>query len=207
MGNLDTIGTIKGSRAITGITYYNNKITIGGNFKKENSTILNGIAQWSGSNWQPMGIGVWATPAIDSAGNGGNGLTEYKNNFYSAGSFFGAGGSYIGETTHICGHIAKWNGTAWNPLAGTYPPVCGFNNSCQALKVYNNNLYAGGFFSGSFDYTGMHTTQSISKWNDTVFSAIGQMAGDFPYPDGAVIDFCIYQNKLITGGIFYFNKW
>ena len=203
MGNLDTLGNINGQKVVSGISFYENKITIGGNFKKENSTVLNGIAQWTTNNWAPMGIGVWATPAVDSAGNGGGGLEKYKNEFYSAGVFFGAGGNYISETTHVCSDIAKWNGIDWNPLSGPNPPPSGFNNSCWALKVYHNNLYAGGYFGGSFDSNGIHPTQGISKWNDTIFSAVGQMDGDFP-PNGdfAVLDFCIYQNKLIAGGAF-----
>ena len=203
MGNLDTIGNINGQKGVAEITFYNGKITIGGNFKKENSTILNAIAQWSGNSWLPMGIGVWATTAVDSIGNGGGGLVGYKNKFYSAGSFIGAGGNYIGEINHTAGRIAKWDGLDWNPLSGLYPPASGFDGNCLALCVYKNNLYAAGGFSTSFDNTGTINTQGISKWNDTVFSAVGQMAGDFPpYYDFGVFDLCTYNNKLIACGEF-----
>ena len=203
MGNLDTLGNTNGNKAVNEICFYNNKITIGGNFKKENSSILNGISQWNGTNWEPMGIGVWWQVTIDSSGNGGGGLVEYKNSFYVAGVFTGAGGSHIGDSSHIAGYITKWNGTDWNPLSGAFPPYSGFNSSCLALKVYHNNLYAGGYFGGSWDATGAHTTNGISKWNDTIFSAVGQMSGDFPPNyDFPVLDLCVYNNKLIAGGEF-----
>ena len=71
MGNLDTFGiNVYQAKYVPGITFYNNKITIGGDFKKDGSTVLNGIAQWSGYNWQPMGLGVWWDQLADSSGNG-----------------------------------------------------------------------------------------------------------------------------------------
>ncbi len=204
LGLLDSVGTLNGNKVVNGITFYNNKITIGGNFKKENNTVLNGVAQWGGTNWNPMGIGVWwgGGASIDSTGNGGNGLVMYKNNFYAAGAMTGAGGVYVDDPIHIVGNIARWTGNDWFPLA---PSVAfsGFNNGCSVLQVYHNNLYAGGAFSGSWDATGSHATEAISRWNDTMFSACGQMSGDFPpNSDDFVMDFTIYQNKLIAGGYF-----
>ena len=205
MGMIDTSGNSNGTKAIGAISFYNNKITIAGNFKKEGTQILNGEAQWNGTNWTPMGIGEWwgDGSSIDSVGEGYCGLVSYKNKLYNAGTFAGAGGSHINDTSHFVGNIAKWDGTDWYPLCGSYPPYCGFNYSCTALHTYNNYLYIGGGFGTSNDLTGSHTTQGIAKWNDTVFSAVGQMAGDFPPNyDFNVISFCVYQNKLIAGGYF-----
>ncbi len=200
MGNIDTIGSNNGNRGVIGISFFNNKITAGGYFKKENTTSINGIAQWNGNNWTPMGIGLWSTIASDSCGNGGRGLVEYKNKLYSGGIFQGAGGNYINDPTHYAYSIAKWDGTDWNPMT---QPSDGFNSGCTALGVYHNNLYAGGAFGGSVDSFGVHSTQGISKWNDTTFSAVGQLDGDFPpWYAFNVMRFCIYQNKLIAGGAF-----
>ena len=201
MGNIDTVGNTNGNKIISGIYYYNNKITVGGNFKKENATILNGIAQWDGYQWQPMSAGVWwgDGAVIDSVGNGGGAFMEYKNKFYSAGVFIGAGGN-INNPLHLASNISNWDGVDWFPLS---QPSSGVNSTCTSLSVYHNNLYLGGWFGASFDSFGSHSTESISKWNDTVFSAVGQLAGDFlPYYDDAVIDLTVFQNKLIVGGYF-----
>jgi len=44
MGMIDTSGNSNGTKAIGAISFYNNKITIAGNFKKEGTQILNGEA-------------------------------------------------------------------------------------------------------------------------------------------------------------------
>ncbi len=191
--------------AVGDIAEYQGKIIIGGYFKKSNATTLNSIAQWNGYQWQSMGKGIWWGDggSIDSAGTiQFNGLTEYNGKLYASGAMEGAGGSHINDLTHSVLNITKWEGTDWFPL--TSPPLpSGVAQSCSALGVYNNNLYLGGGFNHSYDTSGVHVNQGIVKWNDTVFSPIGQLAGDFP-PNNFfdVMSFCNYQNKLIAGGFF-----
>ena len=212
MGNLDTAFFQTGRKFVEKIVFYDNKITIGGGFKKNlHGAVLNGVAQWNYNTWEPMGIGVWypfdySLETNDSTGNGGGGLENFRGEFYSAGVFFGAGGTAIdlNDASHICNDIAKWDGTDWHPLLIPGNGVHnGVNAICTALKAYNNNLYVGGYFGASFDSTGAHSTQGIAKWNGTVFSSVGLFAGDFPpNQDFSVLDFCIFNNKLIAGGYF-----
>ncbi|OFY82953.1 MAG: hypothetical protein A3F72_03340 [Bacteroidetes bacterium RIFCSPLOWO2_12_FULL_35_15] len=190
----------EGNAVVSGITAYQGKITIGGYFKKSGTNVLNGIAQWNDTQWQAMGIGVWYTATPDSSGNGGFGMATYNNRFYCSGIFEGAGGAIINDPMHKANNISKWDGTDWNPLS---EPNDGVNSSCTALNVYKGNLYLGGFFNISGDTSGIHATQAIAKWNDTVFSAIGQFYGNFPpYNYDAVLDFTVYNDKLIAGGYF-----
>lgn len=191
-----------GNAVVSGITDYQGTITIGGYFKKSGTNTLNGVAQWSGTQWEGMGLGFWITAIPDSVGNGGFGMATYNSKLYCSGIFEGAGGTFITDPMHQANAIAKWDVSDWFPMT---QPNDGVNNSCTALQVYNGNLYLGGFYGGSFDSSGVVGTQGISKWNDTVFSAIGQLSGNFPpYSYFAVLDFTVYNNKLIAAG--YFNS-
>lgn len=189
-----------GNAVVSGITDYQGKITIGGYFKKSGTNTLNGIAQWNGAQWQGMGIGFWITASPDSSGNSGFGMATYNGKLYCGGVFEGAGGTIINDPLHKANGIAKWDVTDWFPMT---QPDDGVNSSCTALQVYNGNLYLGGFFSASFDSAGVHGTQGIAKWNDTVFSSVGQFYGNFPPGNyDAVLDFTLYDDKLIAGGYF-----
>jgi len=196
MGNIDALPSFNGRRVVQGITSFNNSLIIGGSFKKEGTTILNGVGKWGWNNWQSMGLGTWALQSVDSGANGGRGLITYHNTLYCGGGFSGAGGSYIDEPSHHANNIARWVSNDWNPLS---QPMSGFNNGVAASCVYKNNLYIGGPFGFSNDYTGAHYTLGLSKWNDTVFSNVGNFTGPV---DDFVGSFTIFNDKLIAGGLY-----
>ncbi|MBU3728159.1 MAG: hypothetical protein FGM37_02775 [Phycisphaerales bacterium] len=79
---------------------------------------------------------------------------------YAAGSFRSASGV-------VAERIARWNGSAWEPVGG------GFNGTVHALAVFDDGsgeaLYAGGIFSSA----GGVAANRIAKWNGTAWSAVG----------------------------------
>jgi trimeric autotransporter adhesin len=184
------------------ITSYHGNITIGGRFKRSGSTILNGITQWISNQWQPMGIGVWMGDGgiPDSVGYA-SGFVDYNNKLFAVGAFGGAGGNYINDPSHVVNAIAKWDGTDWFPLT---QPGDGFDSNSLGICEYYGKLYIGGHFGTAFDSSGAtNGCEGIVRWNDTTFSTCGYFLGDFP-PFGydAALNFCVFQNKLITAGFF-----
>ena len=197
MGTLDTLGNQNGNKEVYTITDFNNKITLGGDFKYTGTTILNSVAQWNGIQWQSMSTGLWESMVVQ--GNGGAfGLSQYHSKLYCVGGFEGAGG-IIFNSNHYAYNIAKWDTTDWYPMT---KPADGFNSGGSALGVYHNNLYAGNFAGTAFDSSGTIAAQGIVRWNDTVFSAVGQLAGDFPPGYFGAMAFANFNNKLIVGGYF-----
>ncbi len=189
--------------SVHSIISYNSRITISGYFKRSNSTVLNSISYWDNSNWNPMGIGVWwplTSQPNDSAGGGAGGLVEYNSKLYIAGAFIGAGGTNINDTSHYANNIAKWDGNDWNPLTQAGD---GFNNGIGSIFVYKGNLYIGGSFDTGLDSSGFTVGIGLLRWNDTTFSNVGNLDGDFP-PNGefSAEAFTEYQDKLIMGGYF-----
>jgi len=198
MGILDTLDGGNGPKGVCTFIKYNNKITIGGAFKYTGTTILNSVAQWNGNQWQPMSSGIWDANSIQGEG-GVFGFKEYHNKLYCVGGFEGAGGIMFHQN-HYAYNIAKWDNTDWYPMT---QPADGFNQGSDALGVYHDKLYAGHWGGNAFDSSGMIIAHGIARWNDTVFSAIGQLYGDFPiYGDFAAMAFTNFDNKLIVGGCF-----
>lgn len=196
MGN----GLTMGSPCIAqSINSYQGKIIVNGYFETAGTASVNAIAQWDGYQWLPMGLGLWRMDAFLTSGAR---LIEYNNRLYSTGGFQGAGGSFIGDTPHLANGIARWDGSDWYPLTPG-PQPSGINSACYGLQVYHNNLYLGGHFGNAFDSSGTITSKGIARWNDTVFSSVGQLGGNYP-PWGyyAALDFCIYNDQLIAGGFF-----
>lgn len=85
-----------------------------------------------------------------------------------------------------CG-IKEWNGTSWQCLGDSTAPVYG-------LYVYNNQLYATGFF----DSIGGIAASRIAIWNGTNWSAVDTTRW---YGSGATC--CMFYNgDLYMGGAF-----
>ena len=197
MGNIDTLGP-NGNKGVCTINQFNSKITIGGFFKSSGTIILNSIARWNSNQWQPMSTGVWDNGSAQGEGSV-VGFSKYHNKLYCVGGFEGAGGSVF-NSNHYAYNIAKWDTTDWYYLT---QPGDGFNQGGGAVGVYRNKLYEGNFAGSATDSSGTIAAQGIVRWNDTVFSAVGQLAGDFP-PNGyfGAMAFTNYNNKLIVGGYF-----
>jgi hypothetical protein len=191
-------GGISAAPTIATIYYYNGEITIGGFFKKSGSTTLNGIGQWDGNQWLPIGTGIFEDLLPGDSGIGHD-LKVYNSKLYFGGSFTVAGGSSEADTMKAANNIAKWDGASWEPMTKRGD---GFNGGVGSLQVYHNNLYIGGGFNVSLDSTGFLYTTTIAKWNDTAFSRIGKFISNHPSGDDYVQDLCVYNDKLIAGGFF-----
>ena len=114
------------------------EVYVGGEFTQAGGIVANGIAQWNGTAWSPLGAGLALNPVTLESGAkvvavAGNGEV------YVGGSITGAGGL-------AANGVAKWNGTAWSTL-GT-----GTNGPVQALAARaTGQLYAGGTFTATGD--------------------------------------------------------
>ena len=181
------------------INAFQGNIIIGGQFKTSGSTILNSVGKWDGQHWKPMGIGAWL-PSPNQDADVAN-FPFYKSKLYIIGYILGAGGSFVGDTTHRVGDIAKWNGSDWFPLCSN-PIYSGFDFFAYSSSIYNNNLYIGGDFQQTIDSSGALYSQGIARWNDTVFSSPGIMTTNHVLGMPSLWALKVYNNKLIAGGAF-----
>lgn len=108
------------------------------------------------------------------------GMTSWNGYIVNCGNFNLAGQTPVGN-------IAKWDGFQWSSIGG------GFNYEPNDVAVYNNELYATGFFDTAIGYG---PRNFIAKWNGTQWEDLGRGLENV----GNVMT--VYNNELIVGGFF-----
>ena len=108
---------------VNALTYYNNKLYAGGNFAGEigNSTPMDKIARWTGTQWEPVPDAQFASAV--------NNFAIFNGDLISGGAFSN------------WNNIVGYNGTTWYNL-GT-----GLNGRVRDMEVYKGELYACGDFT------------------------------------------------------------
>ncbi len=121
----------------------------GGVFTTAGGVSANYVAQWDGTAWSDVGLGMnneVRALAADSSGK-----------VYAGGLFTTAGGVTMN-------YVAMWNGSAWSAL-GT-----GLSGGVKALTCDSSgNLYAAGFFTTASGVT----VNNVAMWNGSSWSALG----------------------------------
>lgn len=157
------------------LTTYQGELIAGGEFMHAGDAIVNHIARWDGSSWQPLG------PGLD--GNGVYALQVYEGDLIAGGWFRSSGGVPLN-------HIARWDGTAWHPLdsgVGAYD-----SDYVQALTVFDGKLIAG----GPFTQAGMESARYIAQWDGTAWGPVGTGMNN------RVCALATYDGRLVAGGFF-----
>ncbi len=99
-----------------------------------------------------------APPALSGPDNG----TVWSSAFGSDGSYY-VGGSFTDVGGRPMAGIARWDGTAWQPL-GT-----GIAGTVYIIRTVGNDVYAG----GAFTTAGGVTVNGIARWNGSEWSGFG----------------------------------
>ncbi len=170
-----------------------------------------GVARWTGTTWVYLPVGgqsfhyvlaefdgslilatdyhiyryigtTWVTIG-SKYGNGGGSRTFaiYNGQLYVGGDFV----DFDGSTAR---GIARWNGTAWEPVAG------GIHGTVNQLLVHNGVLIA----AGGFDSAGTVAAANIATWD-------GYFWGYYLYPgtDGPIYAMCHVGDDIYIGGRFF----
>jgi hypothetical protein len=148
--------------AVSALIVFNSELIAGGEFTAVGGVSANHIARWDGTQWQPLGQGVYggvlALTVFNGepiAGTGEPGAilrwdgTEWHT--ISAGLYNGgvsalavlngeliAGGSFTSIGGVSANRVARWDGAQWRPLGS------GMNDWVSSLTVFNGQLIAGG---------------------------------------------------------------
>ncbi len=154
-----------------------NILYVGGIFSQAGPIPMVGIAKWDGANYSGLGQGVMVGSGISSL-HLDNGVLY-------------AGGTFTNMDGVPTKNIAGWNGLTWSPL-GLGLDTIGATTVIKALATYNNELYAGGYFSRS----GATFLSYIAKWDGANWLPVGGGT------NGVVSSLCVYNNELYVGGTF-----
>lgn len=147
-----------------------------GNFDTIAGQPTNGIATWDGVNFNPILL------PVDPNYQGITSIVEYQNDIYIAGGMF-VGGK---------GDVLKYNGSSWGSTTGG--GFLGPYSGARQLIVYNNELYAAGYFEMANGNPGNNIIKwDGNQWHDVGFGTVGSYI--------AINKLLVYHSKLwVFGG-------
>lgn len=175
--------------ALTGEDLY-----VGGTFTHIGGVWANRVAKWDGDDWSALG--------------GGMSNPSYKVNFTTvsalavSGADVYAGGNFETAEGVTVNNVARWDGSAWNPLNGGASGI-GVNGAVHSLLVSGSRLYVGGAFNaaGNMMTSGPGIQASyIAQWESGAWSQVG---GGMNWHVNALL---MSGNDLVVGGSFISTK-
>jgi hypothetical protein len=153
-----------------------------------------GLARWDGHTWHALGSGLQAEAGSTNPPWARALAAGPAHSLYVAGDFATAGGQPSAQ-------VAKWTGTAWEPLGAGLPGSFAINTLVVAP---NGDLYAGGEISLD---TGKSSFAMVARWNGRAWSRVGAFDADNPCQGsgnaGQVFALAVTPTgELYVGGIF-----
>jgi len=165
-----------------------------GRFIWAGGQVVNSIAKWGATDWEPIGQGLMdkAGPIGPGAEGDGYGFEIYQDTLYLFGEF--------DSINDVEAHgLAKFDGNKWYPVFGL-PRFDSVSdpNLIMAAKWYHGDLYIGGGFYYQPDTS--PPMIDLAKWNDTAWVAVqtGITGGVGSYFSTLEI----FQDELIVAGGF-----
>ncbi len=173
----------------------------GGSFTEAGGQPAKYIAKWDGAEWSALGVllddGLYGRVSALAVFDDGSGPA-----LFAGGNFTIADGIFVDN-------IAKWNGTQWSALDGSFG--IGTDGSVRALAVYDdgsgNALYAGGYF----ETAGGVRVNRIARWDGNRWLPLSAplgvgIDGSYGDYDRAVYTLGVFNdgtgNALFAGGSF-----
>jgi hypothetical protein len=156
-------------------------LVVGGGFSIAREIAALNVAAWDGTRWHSLGPGLTLNDESP----------YYLERIYALTVFDGqliAGGDIRASADQPLAHIARWDGTAWLPLAD------GLNGVVRALSVHQGELIA----AGTFTAAGEVVAHGIARWNGARWAALG-----LGIDDGVAYALAEYDGDLIAAGTFW----
>lgn len=138
----------------------NGELVVAGSFLQAGGTLPAGrVARWDGTAWQFMG-------ALYTDNPGSTVISVQALAQLQDGSIVAGGNFRNADNGTVVNHIARWDGFAWQPMAGGVSPSA----SVQALvKLPSGDLIAG----GTFGQAGGVAANRIARWDGFGWSPLG----------------------------------
>lgn len=173
---------------------YEGDLIAGGAFYRAGTQPTRDIARWNGADWAPMGLG------LEDGGqyyDPSSGYYYYEPSAVRALAVYQgaliAGGSFARSGPFQLPSLARWEGSAWIPIASR------IEGPVHALAVSGDTLYAGGQISS----VGYEPTPAIARWDGERWSAMGSgLTISTGYGVADVRALLAYQGRVIAGGSF-----
>jgi hypothetical protein len=176
---------------VSSLVVCNGKLYAFGSFNKIGTTSCNKMAVWDGTTWTPITFPFSNYGIADAV--------EYNGELYIGGNLFNGASA---------GGLIKFDGTTWSVVG---QGIQGNSAWVNALKVFNNELYIGGYFQKGAGNAG----DFLMKWDGTNYKEViggldGQIWNITAVPDGLIATGCFsnpykYVLKISNSGICGYN--
>ena len=162
---------------------------VAGGFLTAGTKLVNRIARWDGTDWEPLTGSLGTGVAMDGSGNPSvKALAVYDGALIVAGFFDNAGGVRVNN-------IARWDGHEWSALGDGLTGSVGV----EALTVYQGQLIAGGPFTQS----GSTEVARIARWDGSAWLPLGSgISGAEFSQTPQVFALAVFGDELVAGGNF-----
>ncbi len=164
------------------------RLVVGGRFSVAGDSLAVNVAMWDGSSWQPMGDGFGGV--LSSVNE-----PEVNALVVTPSGELIAGGRFLKSGTTDLGHLARWDGSSWQPLSvnGGVADIGGTSNEVNALLIMpNGDLAVGGNFVNPFGLT----TRHVVIWDGAAWEALPGLEGAFANA------LAIWSGQLVAAGLF-----
>jgi hypothetical protein len=160
---------------------YRDGVVVGGTFTRSGTVRVTSAGIWTGDGWQTFGQGVSYDPYAD--GNVYAVLAD-GDGAYVGGYFDQAGPVPVGS-------VARWTGSAWDPVGGGVTGVNGLGKVCAMARL-GDDLYV----TGDFASAGGVAAANLARWDGSAWSAVGSGLNSTGYA------LTVLGGKLYVGGSF-----
>lgn len=149
---------------------------------------IKGIARWDGAQWSQVGAGLGLYSGEARA------MVVFDDGTGPA--LYAAGDFGITGDRHVVNHIAKWDGTSWEPLEG--PDGIGLDDTAFALAVYDDGTGEALYVGGRFNAAGGVPARGVARWDGSSWSSLEDGF------EGVALDMQVYDDgsgpALYVGG-------
>ena len=212
---------------VTALAVYNGELVAAGSFTSAGGVSANGVARWDGSVWRPLGSGMttidtlavydgrlvaggWMGPGGVAAWDGsswgplGSGLSGSDGVAVAGLAVWQgrliAGGLFDHAVTNQVNCVACWDGVTWGPVGAGVSGGSLMGTVVSCLTVYNDQLVAGGDFTGA----GGRGADHIAAWDGHSWSALSPNGSTDNSLDLGALALTPYEGSLVAGGLFEF---
>jgi trimeric autotransporter adhesin len=135
----------------------------GGGFVQSTDPYFGLIAKWDGTDWMPLGSGLWDGNFPDVSA-----LATYDD---GRGDALYVGGSFTFAGDVVLNGIGRWDGVSWEPLGSG---IRDFLPGIQALASYDDGSGSVLMAGGVLFVAGGVSVSNIAQWDGTTWASVGQ---------------------------------
>jgi hypothetical protein len=164
----------------------------GGQFQLAGGDSARRVAMWDGRRWAPLGAGLGAEPDAGRRSRRRTAPQEVVYAFTTYEDALIAGGVFLSSADTPLANVARWDGTAWQPMGE------GLDGEVRAFTEHRGRLVAG----GKFRMSGETLVNHVAAWDGDEWQPLGSRLALSPGLGKWVFALQRHGDDVVAGGCF-----